>query len=64
MKQGVEYAAQATMALCGPGETSQTQWFASQTDKQFSLTGWASEGILSGMILQPMAIVTLVSNRD
>jgi hypothetical protein len=60
----VEYAAQATMEDCRPGNTSQTSRFAGQTDKQFILTGWVPKGSLSGMLLQPSAIVRLISNRD
>jgi hypothetical protein len=61
---GVEYAAQATMEGCRPGKASQTAGFASQTGEQFILTGWAQKGSLSGMLLQPFAIVTLISVRD
>jgi hypothetical protein len=52
------------MEDCRPGNTSQTQGFASQTDTQFTLTGWVPMGSLCGMFLQPIAIVPLVPNRD
>jgi hypothetical protein len=60
----VDYAAQATMEICRPGNTSQTEGFAGQTDTQFTLTGWVPMGSLSGMHLQPLAVVPLVSSRD
>jgi hypothetical protein len=52
------------MEICRPGNTSQTEGFAGQTDTQFTLTGWVPMGSLSGMHLQRLAIVPLVSNRD
>jgi hypothetical protein len=60
----VEDAAQATMDICRPGETSQTERSAGQTEAQLTLTGWALEGSLSGMFLQPLASAILISNRD
>jgi hypothetical protein len=58
----VENAAQATMDICRPGYTLQTMGFAGQTDAQITLTGSATEGSLSGMILQSLAVATLISN--
>jgi hypothetical protein len=51
------------MEHCRPGETVQTGGFAGQADTQFSLTGWGSVGILSGMIFQPVTIVALVRDE-
>jgi hypothetical protein len=50
------------MDNCRPGCTLQTQWFAAQTDAQFTLTGYAPKGILSGMPLQSLALAALISN--
>jgi hypothetical protein len=58
----VENAAQATMDNCRPGDTLQTLWFAGQTDAQFTLTGHAPKGTLSGMVLQSLALAVLISN--
>jgi hypothetical protein len=58
----VENAAQATMDICRPGDTLQTLWFAGQTGAQFTLTGNAPKGTLSGMPLQSLAIAALISN--
>jgi hypothetical protein len=58
----VENAAQATMDICRPGNILQTSGFAGQTGAQFTLTGLASEGSLSGMILQSLFFAAFISN--
>jgi hypothetical protein len=60
---GVEYAAQATMENCRPGDTSRTERFAGQTDAQFKVTGRAQQGSLSSIVFKTSALVPYVSIR-
>jgi hypothetical protein len=62
-EQGVEYSAQAAMERRRPENAPQTARFDGQAGARFSLTVWLRGGNVSGMLLRPMSIVSLVSTR-